>query len=162
MKTELLNDILEHQREFWPNVMSELVNGKKQTHWCWYFIPNVPGLGQSPQSQYYALEPGTLLEFLQEDDSYQYNISIIIATVEDKCSTMTEVSEMLGDVDALKYRSMITLLAGIMEHNTERDVNCIPLNIQAIIRNFKTKYGSTCEYTEKYVKDYYESCNTST
>lgn len=57
--TKLLS-ILQNQREHWANVVSELMDGTKLTHWCWYFLPNVPGLGKSEESQYFAV---TLDEF---------------------------------------------------------------------------------------------------
>ena len=35
--------------------LNEIKNGHKSSHWIWYIFPNVKGLGQSSQSNYYGI-----------------------------------------------------------------------------------------------------------
>ena len=38
-----------------PDVLTELRNGRKYSHWMWYVFPQVAGLGSSPTAQEFAI-----------------------------------------------------------------------------------------------------------
>lgn len=86
-----LNKFLEAQKDTFELALSEIKNGKKESHWMWYVFPQIQGLGQSEISIYYSLstideakrylahpilgarlvEISTVLLQLNENDSYK-------------------------------------------------------------------------------------------
>ncbi len=51
-----LNKFLTVQASSYSNALSELKNGRKETHWMWYIFPQIKGLGTSPTSIFYSIE----------------------------------------------------------------------------------------------------------
>ena len=45
----------EAQRSVMDDVLTELRQGEKITHWMWFIFPQVAGLGQSPMSRKYGI-----------------------------------------------------------------------------------------------------------
>ena len=43
------------EKDYWV-ALSEIKNGKKQSHWIWYIFPQVQGLGLSETSKFYAIK----------------------------------------------------------------------------------------------------------
>ena len=43
------------QEECYEDVLSELREGRKRTHWMWFVFPQLKGLGQSEYSEYFGL-----------------------------------------------------------------------------------------------------------
>lgn len=112
-----LRKILENQRYHLPSVVSELINGRKETHWCWYFLPNVHGLGTSPQSQEFAVTPKEFVEFMNNPEYYG-TIALIVLLVDRALKnhmvnkTGKDILYVFGDnpIDVLKWNSFQTLL----------------------------------------------------
>src|SRR5258708_34114850 len=50
-----LQRFVDAQREIFGQVLSELREGRKQSHWMWYIFPQIKGLGSSPMAQRYAI-----------------------------------------------------------------------------------------------------------
>jgi uncharacterized protein (DUF1810 family) len=46
--------IIAQQSDF-AMALSEIMAGKKRSHWIWYIFPQIQGLGQSVTSKYYAI-----------------------------------------------------------------------------------------------------------
>jgi uncharacterized protein (DUF1810 family) len=146
-----LQSILNHQREHWGNVVSELIDGEKLTHWCWYFLPNVPGLGQSEQSQYFAVELNEFARYM-ENSEYRGNICTVIHLIDRayRESDDMDLKHILGEVDALKFRSFLTLFrmyywyiapGGLLNH-------CH--GTTKLVKYSDDVYG-TCDFTRDYI-----------
>jgi len=110
---ELLDDYIRMQDEHLTDALFEIsVNGRKETHWCWYFLPNVPGLGTSEQSRHYAIDLDTYMLFLQ-NQKFRRNIFTMIKAVDTayRTSVHMDLEYIFGDnpVDVLKWRSCLTL-----------------------------------------------------
>lgn len=43
------------QNDVWDQVMSEIVSGRKQTHWMWFVFPQLAVLGRSEKSRFYGI-----------------------------------------------------------------------------------------------------------
>ena len=43
------------QAKVYRQVVEELTDGRKQTHWMWFVFPQLSGLGQSAMAQRYAI-----------------------------------------------------------------------------------------------------------
>ncbi|MBT8063469.1 MAG: DUF1810 domain-containing protein, partial [Gammaproteobacteria bacterium] len=50
-----LDRFVEAQNPVWDRVMSELVEGRKRSHWMWFVFPQLAGLGRSPTARHFAL-----------------------------------------------------------------------------------------------------------
>lgn len=50
-----LNRFVTKHQEDYANALSEIQNGKKQSHWMWYIFPQLKGLGKSTMAEYYGM-----------------------------------------------------------------------------------------------------------
>ena len=44
------------QENIYPEVIVELRNGRKQSHWMWFIFPQLDGLGNSPTTKRYSIK----------------------------------------------------------------------------------------------------------
>jgi len=104
-----LERFLEAQHGTYQTALAELQQGRKRSHWIWFVFPQLKGLGTSPMAQRYGLSG------LDEARAYLHHP--ILAPRLGACVTALlghcdkRVSDMLGEVDALKLRSSLTLFA---------------------------------------------------
>ena len=86
---------------------AELRGGRKTGHWMWFIFPQIAGLGCSPASRTYAITS------LAEARAYLAH-PVLGARLVECARILTRVSgrtaeQILGEVDALKLRSSVTL-----------------------------------------------------
>lgn len=104
-----LNRFVEAQEASYQQALSELRAGKKRSHWSWYILPQVRGLGSSPMSVRYAI--GSLAE------AKAYLEHPLLGTRLRECVAAMSMHqgvsarEVLGEIDAQKFRSCLTLFA---------------------------------------------------
>lgn len=99
------------QRNTYDRVLTELRNGKKQTHWMWYIFPQIDGLGHSATSKRYAIKS------IEEARQYLNHpvlgkrllecVKVILA-IEGR-----SISEIFGHPDDMKLKSSMTLFTCI-------------------------------------------------
>ncbi len=93
----------------YERALEELRAGRKRTHWVWFVFPQVAGLGRSATAQHYALAG------LDEARDYLAHPVLgprLRAAAEVLAGLpTTQPAEVLGDVDAVKVRSSMTLFA---------------------------------------------------
>ncbi len=51
-----LNRFVEAQKDDYERALSEIVDGRKHTHWMWYIFPQIDGLGFSSISTHFAIK----------------------------------------------------------------------------------------------------------
>ena len=51
-----LERFIKAQNEIYCDVIKQLENGYKETHWIWYIFPQLKGLGGSEYSNIYGIE----------------------------------------------------------------------------------------------------------
>jgi uncharacterized protein (DUF1810 family) len=56
MPGNTLNRFIEGQQNLYPQVLKELYNGKKTSHWMWFIFPQVEGLAHSSTAKYYSIK----------------------------------------------------------------------------------------------------------
>jgi uncharacterized protein (DUF1810 family) len=86
---------------------AQLRRGRKTGHWMWFIFPQIAGLGYSPASRTYAITS------LAEARAYLAH-PVLGARLVECARILTRVSgrtaeQILGEVDALKLRSSVTL-----------------------------------------------------
>lgn len=104
-----LSRFLEAQRSSYEEALGELRAGLKQTHWSWYILPQVSGLGSSDMSIRYAIRS------LAEARAY-LDHPLLGARLRECVSAMnahaaSSAEQILGEVDAHKFHSCLTLFA---------------------------------------------------
>jgi uncharacterized protein (DUF1810 family) len=104
-----LDRFLLAQSADYATALSELERGRKQTHWMWYVLPQLRGLGMSAMSRKYGISG------LQEAEAYLAH-PILGQRLRDcvtaiRAHSNTSAADILGDTDARKFRSCLTLFA---------------------------------------------------
>lgn len=108
------------QEQHYDEALRELKQGRKQTHWMWFVLPQLRGLGHSAMAHEYGIGGR------QEALSYLAHPVLgprLTACVEAMLSHRgTRPEEILGETDATKFRSCLTLFAAVSpEHNCFRE-----------------------------------------
>lgn len=102
-----LSRFLSAQQNIYQQVIKELQNGKKTTHWMWFVFPQIDGLGLSPTAKYYSIKS------IDEAKDYLSNnvlgkrlieCSMILLNLKDKSA-----HEIFGYPDDMKLNSSMTL-----------------------------------------------------
>ncbi|PWJ24821.1 uncharacterized protein (DUF1810 family) [Branchiibius hedensis] len=93
----------------YQQAVRELRRGRKTSHWIWWVFPQIAGLGQSPTSREYALadvdEAGAYLAHPVLGQRLRDATTALLAAPGD------DPVAILGDIDAVKVRSSMTLFA---------------------------------------------------
>ena len=88
--------------------LAELRAGRKQGHWMWFVFPQLEGLGRSPMAQHFAIaslaEARAYLAHPVLGERYREAVEAMLASAGQKSAVA-----VLGDVDAMKLRSSLTL-----------------------------------------------------
>ena len=108
---EELDMFVEAQDAVWTEVVAELTAGTKTSHWMWFVFPQLARLGQSHMSQLYGLED------LSEARAYLGHDTLRARLVEVSRLLLShagqDANSILGDVDAQKLQSSMTLFAAV-------------------------------------------------
>jgi uncharacterized protein (DUF1810 family) len=109
---------LDAQDQIYAQVVDELTNGRKQTHWMWFVFPQLGGLGRSTVAQHYAIRD------LDQARRYLAD-SILGPRLRTAVKLMMEQKgksalEILGSPDDLKFRSCLTLFREAASENADR------------------------------------------
>lgn len=110
-----LQRFIDAQENIYTDVISELKQGYKKSHWMWYIFPQITGLGQSHISQQYAI--GSLEEasaFVQHPilGDRLYECAEIVVNTEGSTA-----KQIFGTPDHLKFHSCITLFCQVENHH---------------------------------------------
>jgi uncharacterized protein (DUF1810 family) len=91
------------------SVLGELRRGRKTGHWMWFIFPQVRGLGSSSMASHFGISS------LAEASAYLEHPILGARLVQ--CTELINdlpsqpIEQVLGGIDAMKFRSSITLFA---------------------------------------------------
>lgn len=102
-----LDSFVVAQDAVWREVTRELAEGAKRSHWMWFVFPQIAGLGGSPMAVRYAI--GSLGEAREYLSHPVLGERLREATRLMLGHTGRDCAGILGHVDALKFRSSMTL-----------------------------------------------------
>ena len=110
-----LERFVDAQKSNYPQALTELRAGKKSSHWSWYVLPQLQGLGSSPMSVRYAISG------LAEAKAY-LDHPVLGARLNETIGALNahnglSASRILGDIDAQKLRSCLTLFSKVAGTN---------------------------------------------
>jgi uncharacterized protein (DUF1810 family) len=102
-----INRFVTAQEGVYQGALDELRRGRKAGHWIWFIFPQIVGLGRSGMSQRYAI--GSL-----EEARVYLAHPVLGARLRECAEAVLSVrgqtaEEILGDIDAVKLRSSMTL-----------------------------------------------------
>lgn len=106
-----LRRFVDAHRQAYTSALQEIRAGRKQSHWMWYIFPQLRGLGHSYNANYYGIvDRDEAMMFLHEP-TLGRNLCEI--TMEMLAINGKTAEEILGGVDARKFRSSMTLFDSI-------------------------------------------------
>ena len=95
------------QEEIYEAALEELHNGRKHGHWVWFVFPQIAGLGNSQRALEYAIRD------LDEAKRFMRHPVLSCRLIACAKALMAHenvsAKDILGDVDALKLKSSMTL-----------------------------------------------------
>jgi len=109
MNKTLFDDFIQAQNTVYPQVIEELTQGRKRTHWMWFIFPQVKGLGHSKMSRRFAVES------LEQAKAYLQHDVLGARLIE--CAELLllhpdkSALNIFGSPDNLKLQSSLTLFA---------------------------------------------------
>jgi uncharacterized protein (DUF1810 family) len=104
-----LERFIDAQAPVYERVRRELEAGRKESHWMWFIFPQIAGLGQSAMSVRFAIPS------LAEASAYLAHP--ILGPRLRECARLvlevegTTAADIFGPLDAMKFRSSMTLFA---------------------------------------------------
>jgi uncharacterized protein (DUF1810 family) len=110
-----LQRFVDAQAPVYEQVCAELRAGLKESHWIWFIFPQIAGLGYSPMAQRFAiLGRGEAADYLQHP---LLGPRLAECTLLVNAHANRDITDMLGEIDAIKFRSSMTLFAKVAEDN---------------------------------------------
>ena len=104
-----LERFLEAQQSDYAIALSEIKNGRKQSHWMWYIFPQVFGLGYTGTSIMYAIKSlDEAAAYLNHEVLGKRLIEISNALLVLETS---DAYKVFGSTDNMKLRSSMTLFS---------------------------------------------------
>lgn len=103
-----LERFLPPQIDAFDHALAEIRAGEKRTHWMWFILPQMRGLGHSPTSQYYGIasiaEARAFLDHPTLGPNLRQCVEALMPWRHDRTA-----EQILGPVDTLKLKSSLTL-----------------------------------------------------
>lgn len=104
------------QARDYAQALAELTAGRKRTHWIWYVLPQLRELGRSRMARDYGISG--------RDEAMAYLAHPLLGPRLRACVAAIlshadrSAVEILGEVDAMKFRSCLTLFAAVAPGET--------------------------------------------
>ena len=95
----------------YQRALAELEAGRKQSHWMWFVFPQFAGLGHSEMSRRYAIG--------SRQEAQAYLADPLLGERLERCAVAllshegNDARTIMGEVDALKLRSSMTMFARV-------------------------------------------------
>ncbi len=116
-----LDRFLAAQAHDYGRALAELRAGRKRSHWIWYVLPQIDGLGRSSTARHYAIADRA------EAEAYLAH-EVLGARLRECVQAMLahrgcSATDILGTPDDLKFRSCLTLFAAVApEGSADREL----------------------------------------
>jgi len=109
--TDPLERFVRAQERDYAQALAELSAGRKRSHWIWYILPQLRELGRSQMARDYGIA--------DRSEAARYFAHPVLGPRLVECVNAIlrhsdrSAVEILGDIDALKFRSCLTLFAAV-------------------------------------------------
>jgi uncharacterized protein (DUF1810 family) len=106
-----LDRFVRAQEKDYAQALAELEAGRKRTHWIWYILPQLRALGRSPMAREYGIAGRCeAAAYLAHPVLGPRLVACVHAILGHADRTAVEI---LGEVDAMKFRSCLTLFHAV-------------------------------------------------
>jgi uncharacterized protein (DUF1810 family) len=111
-----LERFVEAQSRVMDSVRAELRAGYKRGHWMWFVFPQIKGLGSSETARFYAIG--------SREEAAAYLKHPVLSPRLLDCTRLVlggqgrTAEQIFGDVDAMKFRSSMTLFGEVSLRET--------------------------------------------
>lgn len=102
-----LQRFIDAQAPLYGTALAELRGGKKRSHWMWFIFPQLRGLGSSRNAEFYGITSLAEARAYLAHPVLGERLRECVRAMLDARGNSAE--EILGFVDALKFRSCLTL-----------------------------------------------------
>lgn len=118
-----IDRFVEAQEQSWTGyavALAEIEQGRKISHWIWYIFPQLRGLGHSRLSHFYGI--------VDRNEAEAYLVHPVLGprlreiTEALLANTNKSACAILGDIDALKVQSCMTLFDCISPNDIFADI----------------------------------------
>ncbi|QOW22174.1 DUF1810 domain-containing protein [Novilysobacter avium] len=107
-----LSRFIEAQRDTYYGALAELRVGRKRSHWICYVFPQLAGLGHSATSRRFGLSGvAEASAYLEHPVLGRRLVDALRAMLANGPLTAAEI---LGELDAMKFRSCLTLFSAVV------------------------------------------------
>ena len=104
-----LRQFFEAQSQHAKDVLSELNQGKKTTHWMWFVFPQMKGLGQSKESTFFAIQSIKHAQQFMEHkglaNRLRYHTKLVLQ------HKSKRIEDIFPFPDSIKFQSSMTLFS---------------------------------------------------
>jgi uncharacterized protein (DUF1810 family) len=107
---------VEAQETNYEDAFAEITAGQKRTHWCWYVFPQVAGLGSSAMSVRYAISGAEEAKAYLAHPLLGARLLQCVAAMSSRSNV--GAAAILGQIDARKFHSCLTLFAQVSERDS--------------------------------------------
>lgn len=100
------------QEPVYAQVLAELAEGRKRSHWMWFVFPQLRGLGRSATAQHFGLA--------SRAEAAAYGRHPLLGSRLRECTALVlalqgrSATQVFGPPDDLKFRSSMTLFAQVV------------------------------------------------
>jgi uncharacterized protein (DUF1810 family) len=106
-----LQRFIDAQAESYSIALSEIISGRKRSHWMWYIFPQIQGLGMSETSRLYAIKD------IHEATAF-LNHPVLGSRLVRICNELLNLKsddahQIFGSPDDLKLCSSMTLFSSV-------------------------------------------------
>ena len=106
-----LQRFLDAQEADYTQALAELRAGNKRSHWIWYVLPQIVGLGYSSMSQRYGIQDrAEAVAYLEHEVLGARLRACVAAILQHRDKTARQI---LHHPDDLKFRSCLTLFHAV-------------------------------------------------
>lgn len=108
-----LNRFIDAQAANYDAALTELRAGRKCSHWSWYVLPQIQGLGSSAMSVRYALSGIAEAKAYLDHPILGARLRECVAAI--NAHDNLSATDILGEMDAKKFHSCVTLFSRMAE-----------------------------------------------
>jgi len=110
-----LDRFVEAQAKDYATALAELRAGKKLTHWFWYVLPQLRGLGTSSRATFYGIASADEARAFLAHPVLGPRLAQCVAAM--NALRGLTAAQVLGQIDAAKFRSCLTLFLSVDPQN---------------------------------------------
>jgi uncharacterized protein (DUF1810 family) len=106
-----LDRFVRAQQGHYDRALAELKAGRKTSHWIWFVLPQLRGLGRSQMAHEYVIDGRAEAEAYLAHPLLGERLRECVRTM--LARQGRSAASILGDIDALKFRSCLTLFDAV-------------------------------------------------